>query len=400
MRLLAAVKPWLRAHPLAADALLAWHVLVLALLVPADKPGRIAPPDAETTALIVLGCVLLVFRRRRPVHVWAATVLVGAVGVGHSAGATTATFPTAVALYTLATRWPRRQAVRFALTTAVATVCGLMVSDPSNWQSPTTYGAFTWSALSTAIGLAVQSSRAVLAAAEERAQRAEQTREQEAQRRVAEERLRIARELHDVVAHHVSVVNVQSGVALHLLDSDPEQARDAVTHVRRASGQVLDEMAHLLGVLRTNEDGAPVAPAPRFERVGELVESMGRAGLRVSCEVVGAARPLPPLLDLTAYRIVQEALTNASKHGSGSAELEIRYKADVLVLLVTSPLRADGSVGTGGRAGHGLVGMRERVDALGGGLTAGPRGSRWLLRAELPLAAAADGASVPAGAGR
>ncbi|NHC13105.1 sensor histidine kinase [Motilibacter deserti] len=384
MRLLATVKAWLRVHPLAADALLALQVLVLAYLVPDDKPGHIAPPDAGTQAFVILGCAALVLRRRYPFPVWAATVVCGGLGVWHAGSPTTANLPTVVALGSLVVRTPRRRAFELASVTAAVSIAALLLADLDNWEQGETYGAVTWSALATAVGLAVQSHRAVLAAAEERALRAEQSREQEAQRRVAEERLRIARELHDVVAHHVSVVNVQSGVALHLLDTDPAQAREAVGHVRGASRQVLEEMGALLGVLRTNEDGAPVTPAPGFERVGELVESMGRAGLRVHWEVVGQPVALPALLDLTAYRLAQESLTNAAKHGTGSAEFEISYLPEVLVLMVSNPVWGRGASGDG--TGHGLVGMRERVEAVGGTLDAGVQGGHFVVRAELPLA--------------
>jgi signal transduction histidine kinase len=212
--------------------------------------------------------------------------------------------------------------------------------------------------------------RAALESAQARARQAEQTREEEAERRVTDERVRIARELHDVVAHHISVVNVQAGVARHLLDSRPEQAKEALGLVREASKTVLAEMSAVVGLLRTPEEDAPVEPTPGMARLDALVESVRRAGLDLACRSAGERYQLAPLSDLTAYRVVQESLTNAVKYGTGSAELVVDHGPEGVCIEVRNPV--DGSATPSSGGGHGLIGMRERVDAVRGRLSAGP----------------------------
>ncbi|MEU4348951.1 sensor histidine kinase [Streptomyces sp. NPDC023838] len=192
-----------------------------------------------------------------------------------------------------------------------------------------------------------------------------------ARRRADEERLRIARELHDVLAHSISVINVQAGVGLALLDSDPEQARTALTTIKSASKEALGEVRQVLDTLRTPGD-APRSPAPGLDRLPELVEQAAAAGLTVETAVTGSPRPLPPGADLAAFRIVQEALTNVVRHsGSRTARVVLDYAPDGLELRVDD----DGPAGPGdaGGSGNGLIGMRERAAALGGIIDAGPR---------------------------
>ncbi|MGP3976117.1 sensor histidine kinase [Streptomyces sp. 8N114] len=206
-----------------------------------------------------------------------------------------------------------------------------------------------------------------------RAERERRVREEEeaAKRRADEERLRIARELHDVLAHSISVINVQAGVGLALLDSDPAQARTALTTIKSASKEALGEVRQVLATLRAPGD-APRAPAPGLDRLGELTEQAASAGLRVSTETEGTPVPLPPGVDLAAFRVVQEALTNIVRHsGSRTAAIRIRYGTDVLELLVDDEGPATGTGPTGG--GNGLVGMRERAAAFGGTVEAGQR---------------------------
>src|SRR5205085_1418193 len=173
--------------------------------------------------------------------------------------------------------------------------------------------------VAAAVGVAVRSQRAAVAAAEARARQAEATREEEAERRVTDERVRIARELHDIVAHHISVINVQAGVARHLMGAQPEQARTALGLVREASKAVLTEMSSVVGLLRTPEEAAPFEPTPGLARLEALVESARLAGLELRWTSIGKPYALPPISDLTAYRVVQESLTNAVKYGDGTA---------------------------------------------------------------------------------
>nr|WP_257584263.1 sensor histidine kinase [Streptomyces sp. TLI_146] len=210
-------------------------------------------------------------------------------------------------------------------------------------------------------------------------------------RRADEERLRIARELHDVLAHSISVINVQAGVGLALLDSDPEQARTALTTIKSASKEALGEVRQVLDTLRAPGD-APRSPAPGLDRLPELVEQAAAAGLTVRTATTGSPRALPPGADLAAFRIVQEALTNVVRHsGSRTARVVLDYAPDVLELRVDD----DGPAGPGdaGGSGNGLIGMRERAAALGGTIDAGPRpDGGFRVVARLPLTRTAPAA--------
>ncbi|MGW8883872.1 sensor histidine kinase [Streptomyces sp. NPDC055749] len=213
-------------------------------------------------------------------------------------------------------------------------------------------------------------------------------------RRADEERLLMARELHDVLAHSISVINVQAGVGLALLDSDPEQARIALTTIKSASKEALGEVRQVLASLRTPGD-APRAPAPGLDRLPELVEQASGAGLSVTLETEGVRGAVPPGTDLAAFRIVQEALTNVVRHsGSRTAEVRIGYGAGRVRLRIDDEGPATG--GEAGGSGNGLVGMRERAAALGGTIEAGPRpGGGFRVSAEFPLPAGAQEPAAP-----
>lgn len=244
------------------------------------------------------------------------------------------------------------------------------------------------------LGDSIRTRRAYYAQLEERAARLEKEREAQSKVAVAAERARIARELHDVVAHNVSVMVVQADGAAYVMDASPEQARQALETISGTGRQALAEMRRLLGVLRTGEPGEEndYVPQPDVEQIDELVEQVRGAGLPVDFKVVGSPRQLPSGVELTAYRIVQEALTNTRKHGGPDvgASVRLTYFDDGLGLLVEDDGRgaqremyqdggADGS-------GHGLIGMRERVGMVGGTLDAGPRpGGGFRISALLPL---------------
>jgi signal transduction histidine kinase len=232
--------------------------------------------------------------------------------------------------------------------------------------------------------------------AKARADRARARVEQE-RRQVSDERLRIARELHDVIGHHLSLINVQAGVGLHLMDEQPDQARVALSAIKQASAEALREVRGVLGALRPEDEGAPRTPAPSLAGVGSLIEDVRSGGLPVAYDVAGEPVGLPPEVDRAAYRIVQEALTNVRRHaGSGAtARVVVTYTPSVLRVTVTDdgagPVAADQS----GVAedGNGIVGMRERAAALGGELWAGPRPSGGFeVAATLPIDAG-DGGS-------
>ncbi|WP_405427301.1 sensor histidine kinase [Streptomyces erythrochromogenes] len=213
-----------------------------------------------------------------------------------------------------------------------------------------------------------------------------------AKRRVDEERLRIARELHDVLAHSISVINVQAGVGLALLDSDPEQARSALSTIKAASKEALGEVRQVLDTLRSPGE-APRTPAPGLDRLPELVEQAAAAGLRVEVTAEGEASALPPGVDLAAFRILQEALTNVVRHsGARTARILLGWRPRLLELRVDDDGPASGGASEGG--GSGLIGMRERAAALGGAVEAGPRpDGGFRVTATLPLKPAVPGAA-------
>jgi signal transduction histidine kinase len=209
---------------------------------------------------------------------------------------------------------------------------------------------------------------------------------EEARRRTSDERLRIARELHDVVAHNISLINVQAGSALHLMDQQPERARAALSAIKDASKETLVELRSVLGVLRQVDEEAPRSPAPGLAHLDDVVARANSAGLPVQVEVEGAANGLPPGVDRAAYRIVQEALTNVTRHaGPARAMVRISYGERDLVVQVD-----DDGIGAPGNGvvspGNGILGMRERAAALGGEVQAGPRpDGGFRVRAWLPV---------------
>ncbi len=356
---------WLRERPLVTDALLAIALLGLIAVVRRDD-GHV--PDEVTVVAMVVGCAALVVRRRYPLAVWLVTLVLAVLGLVSAGGATPAVLPSIVGLYTLASVRPRRVGLLAAVATGAVLVITVVLALGATWSTPEPWAVLAWSGMPVAVGDAVRSQRAIMAAASERVRRAEATREEEAQRRVAEERLHIARELHDVVAHQIAVITVQAGVAGHLLDTDLAQARESLDHVRSAGQTVLSEMSTILGALR--EDPAQDRhPAQGLEGVDALVVEARRAGLAVRLRVSGAPAELTPVVNLAAFRLVQEALTNARKHGSGSALVEIAHEAQSLRIDVTNPIGPQSAT----EPGLGLVGMRERVMAAGGTLEVGSR---------------------------
>ncbi|MCY0924093.1 MULTISPECIES: sensor histidine kinase [unclassified Streptomyces] len=249
-------------------------------------------------------------------------------------------------------------------------------------------------ALAWVLGDSVRTRRAYYAQLVERNQRLEKEREAQAKAAVTTERARIARELHDVVAHNVSVMVVQADGAAYVMDVAPEQAKEALQTISGTGRQALAEMRRLLGVLRTGEpqESEDYVPQPDVEQIEVLVEQVRAAGLTVDFEVEGAPRRLPSGVELTAYRIVQEALTNTRKHGGPGASASVRlvYFDDGLGLLVEDDGRGAAHElyedGGADGAGHGLIGMRERIGMVGGTLDAGPRpGGGFRVSALLPL---------------
>lgn len=350
-------------------------------------------PEPFSFVLIVLGSVALVFRRRRPRAVLAVTIVLSLSELSTGEPRAPVAMCTVIALYTLAARTDRPTTWKVGLLTMAGLTGVAMLAGPLPWYSQENIGVFAWTGMAAAAGDAVRSRRAFIDAIRERAERAERTREEEARRRVAEERLRIARDLHDVVAHHIALVNVQAGVAAHVMDKRPDQAKEALAHVRDASRSALNELRATVGLLRQSGDPeAPTEPAPGLGVLEELTDTFRNAGLpvKVMVELGQEGDSLPAAVDLAAYRVIQEALTNVRKHAGPGATAEVsvvRVGASVEVTVLddggTSADSAPRPADPGG--GHGLLGMRERAGALGGSCFAGPRyGGGFRVHAVLP----------------
>ncbi|MFF8727803.1 sensor histidine kinase [Streptomyces sp. NPDC015171] len=389
----------LKAHPLALDAALATGVLVCmvagSLVVPRDQHGvtwSLRTPDVLSLVLMLAGAAALVFRRRTPRTVLAVTGTVSLVECVTGDPRAPVTMSAVVALYTVAATTDRATTWRLGLLTMTVLTAAAMLAGPLPWYAQENLGVLAWTGIGATAGDAVRSRRAVVQAIRDRAERAERTREEEARRRVAEERLRIARDLHDVVAHHIALVNVQAGVAAHVMDKRPDQAKEALAHVREASRSALDELRATVGLLRQSGDPeAPTEPAPGLSRLEELADTFRSAGLPVAVARADEGTELPAAVDLAAYRIVQEALTNVRKHAGAAASAEVsvvRVGRSVEVTVVDDGAGGAAAQGDGPDAGggHGLLGMRERVTAVGGTLTTGPRyGGGFRVHAILPV---------------
>jgi signal transduction histidine kinase len=292
-----------------------------------------------------------------------------------------------VYVYTAAARCPRRDSLAGLVATEV--LLGLVwlarprsIGDGSTLVLDCLIVAAAWW-----LGDGTRRRQEAVVTAQERAVELEQAREELARRAVSEERLRIARELHDVVAHSMSIIAVQSGVGVHVLDSQPEEARKALVAVEATSRQALVEMRRLLGVLRRDaEPTGSLAPAPGLAEVETLAADVARTGVRVEVRIEGTPSVLPAGLDLSAYRIVQEALTNVVKHaGPATARVGVRYSPGQVSVEVVDDGRG---TGTGGRdhGGHGIAGMRERAALYGGTLEVGPLpGGGFRVAAKLPV---------------
>jgi len=225
----------------------------------------------------------------------------------------------------------------------------------------------------------------VIRSRRERAREMERSREQALARAAADERVRIAQELHDVVAHTMSVINVQAGVALHLMDDDPHQARDALATIKDVSKEGLVELRSILGALRAVDEGAPRSPTPTLRRLPDLVARAEATGVDVQVEIDGDVDTLPVNVDVAAYRIIQESLTNVARHSDRpEAVVRIHRDGDALGVEIVDA----GSRATVAPGGSGIAGMRERAASVGGDLDAGPRlGGGFAVRARLPVTA-------------
>jgi len=364
--------------------------LFAVVTVPGDIRHELSSGQPLGWTVSVAGYAALAAHRRFPLATVAVTVI-GSVVLMADGMAYPLTLPAVFyALYAVALSATQLRALAVGVTAKAALLTASLITHPGITGFVILLGA----ALAVTTGVAARSHRAWVADAEDRAKRAEQAREDEANRRVAEERLRIARELHDAVGHHVALINVQAGALACLLDDeDLRQARDSVAHIQRASEEALEDLRLTVGLLRapgTAEPSEPAEPVPGLDRLEELICSFAGAGLQVTREVTGQARPLPEAVELTAYRVIQESLTNTRKHaGCDSAVVRLGYAPRTLRLAVEDEGKAVARGSGCAPGGHGIAGMRERVAAVGGRLSAGPRpGGGYRVVAELPLRAA------------
>jgi signal transduction histidine kinase len=318
--------------------------------------------------------------------VLAASVTAMAIGSGKDPSVVVA-----FVLYLVALRYPRRTAAA-ALAGALALTAAGVLAGGSALAHASVGGVASRLAASAAIiiagwviGVAVRAQRAYTAGLAKQAERQAQAQLAEARRAVTEERLQIARELHDVVAHSLSLIAVQAGVANYVASARPEEAARALSSIEATSRGALGEMRRLLGVLRDGDHGPELGPAHRLADLGQLVTSTADAGVKVQLEVRGSQRDLPPGVDLAAYRIVQEALTNVVKHARTTAcQVVVTYERDAVLVEITDEGR--GAPAAAARPGPGLAGMAERAGLYGGEFHAGPLpGGGFRVAARLPL---------------
>ena len=340
-----------------------------------------------TALLLVAENGVLAARRVHPVAVWAiAGVVVAIYGLGPYPDPWLH-YGAVVSLYSVAAHSTRSTSRRTGAATAIIIVAVLLAdwgsADVVDWT-----GAFVTAAAAWLLGENVRTQRAYAAEMAARAEAAERPRHDEARRAVAAERLRLARELHDVTAHHVSVMAVQAEAGQALLPGDPERAAETLSRIAGSARHALGDLRRLLGVLREDgeEEGDGRAPQPGLAALPRLAEQIRSAGVAVALRIEGEPVALASAVDVSAYRILQEALTNVLRHAPGArADVVVRYGGDAVELEVANDHRPNGR-GSGGKGpGHGLVGMRERATLLGGRLEAGPGDDdRFVVRARLP----------------
>jgi signal transduction histidine kinase len=373
------INPWL------LDAVLGTLFTAVGLLSlrATGSPKQVFKDPDALGVILALGCSLPFYIRRRfPVAVLVTVVafLVALAGAGYSANVQVQFV--IVAVYTVGSH----SDIRGRWLGMTALVIGLISAAVIGMRDTTTANIATTGAIYFAtffFGVAIQNRRLYMQQLEDRAALLERERDEEAKRAVADERLRIAQELHGVVAHSMGVIAVQAGVGAHVIDKDPAEAKKSLDAIATTSRSTLTEIRRLLGVLRADEGGA-YQPAPGLGDLDRLVDEVRSAGLSVDVAVAGTRHDVPAGVDLTAYRIVQEALTNVLKHaGPTHANVRVGYEPSAVRLEIADDGRGVNGKSSGG--GHGLVGMRERVGVYGGSLEAGPvAGGGFRVIARLP----------------
>jgi signal transduction histidine kinase len=368
----------------AAVLLLASAIVVVGVVLRADASTR---PLALALALAATG--VLVVRRSAPTATLAISgaLVLALFAVDHAAGAVAVIAP-AIALYSLALSRGRIHLVAAVVAAAAAVIVAdvFLAGHDAHALTLQTAAHVALVAVPVLAAEALRNRRSYIQLLLERLELAERTREEEAQRRVEQERLRIARDLHDVVAHTLTTINVQAGVAAHLADREPGRAGRALAAIEAASHDALDELRAILGVLR-EADGAeiPLEPAPGLDAVASLVDRFRGTGADIELDVEGEQpERIPEAVQLAAFRIVQESLTNATRHAPGAAaRVRLAYENDRLYVGIENNSGQERN-GSGRGRGVGIAGMHERATALGGTLEAGPSACGFRVTAELP----------------
>ncbi len=357
-------------------------VLAVALAIVALTQAAVAPIAAVPLAVLIALLTTLPVAVRRT-HPSAAALVTTAAGLIPSHGYVYVGYVVSfIVFYSVAVFVP--QGRRVAAVVAAGVVLAVLGSAIHGAVFGDYFGALSAVVAPAVVGRFVRYQREQSRRLQDLTRQLEHERELNVARALADERARIARELHDVVAHTISVVAIQADAAEAALDADPARARAPLQTIRRSAAEALTEMRRLLAVLRADEPPGELAPSPGLDRLPALIDRARAAGVDVALEVTGAARPIPASLDLSAYRIVQEALTNVGKHaGCAPARIALDWGQDALAIEIrnagASPEPADRN-----GAGHGLIGMRERVRMLGGEFNAGPAGGGFVVSALLP----------------
>ncbi|WP_203861579.1 sensor histidine kinase [Plantactinospora mayteni] len=382
------------AHPTATHAAGAGVLFLITMAIAAVQVQPALTVPVFGSALVVCASFVVVPALHWPTWLILAAATAGVIAMLPAGAPEPPARPAlAAAMLLFSLRAEKTAVIAGSTAVSVAVVlAGGVVSALQDRIALASLATLPWLLAAAALGQAVRANRARRAMLEERARRAEQSRDDEARRSVQAERLRIARELHDAVGHQVALINVQAGAMTYLLGKDLSKARESLAHIQNASEAALEELRLTVGLLRQPGETEPVEPAGRLDRLDDLIASFAATGLHVTYEISGPPRPLPEAVDLTVYRLIQESLTNTAKHAAGAAAtIRLTFTPATLALTVDDdgrPPHSSTPERAPSRTGHGIIGMRERATTLGGRLSAGhrPEGG-FRVTAELPAAA-------------
>ncbi|MDQ1581961.1 MAG: hypothetical protein QOF36_15, partial [Microbacteriaceae bacterium] len=360
--------------PAWASDVITGAILLLAAFAPSpDDVTGVSTNPVITVVSLVAVALILPLRRRFPLGILAVCIVVAVLAPVWAASTVGFLIATAIAMYRVALITNRRTTVTAAAIAIAILVGGIALTGTVGWQYARLIQPAALLAVAAAIGDATRNRRAYIDAITERAIRAERTRELEAERRVTEERLRIARELHDAAAHQIAAINLHAGVASNALPDRPEDAERALEVIRASARSVLGEISALLRVLRSTPASANsvlVEPVVNLAALDDLVEEFERSGLRVTKRIAGDLTQLQGAVSIIAYKVLQEGLANALKHGAdATAKVDMAIAREQVTVQITNSVRRPASTAHADSGQHGLIGMRERVESVHGSMT-------------------------------